>query len=71
MQIVSWNVQRPSLESLLAAIETLEEHVSWDLLLLQELAMPGEVWPELAESKLAGHMLVSNPDKLRDTIRRR
>ncbi len=60
-------MQRPSLDGLLAAIDTLEEQVSWDLLLLQELSMPGESWPELAEAKLAGHMLVLNSEKMHDT----
>ena len=64
---MSWNLQRPSLEGLLAAVSCLGESVSWDLLLLQELSRGGEQWPLQAGSSLGGHLLYTNPSRVHDT----
>ena len=54
------------MDGLLWAIEYLEKQIEWDVLLLQELARTGEVWPTTAESKLNGHRLVLSEEKPED-----
>ena len=64
--MVSWNVQKPSLGSLMETIRVISEKVDWDFVLLQETVAVSQ---SLLDNTTApgGHQIIVNKGKSFDT----